>query len=85
MAVEFEDVLKADLVLAGVGLLNKTEETEAFAKAMLIDVNVAVPGPPMVPSTGEIVRLIQIPRDRITLHLSGSRSILRRDYPSSPG
>lgn len=85
MAIEFQDRLRAELVLAGVGLLNNQEETEAFTKAVLVDVNVTAPGPTVIPSTGEISRLIQIPRDRIALHLSPSRSILRRDYPLGPG
>ena len=83
MAVTMTDVLKANFVLVGFGLLNTQNELTAFQKAANADVVPAgssvIVGPPT--NAAESGRLLSINRDRITLELFPSRSVITRDYP----
>lgn len=84
MAASVQDVLKANLVLVGVGLLSKSEEHTAFVNAVEADVVVSGTGialgiPAIAPESG---RRLTLNRDRITLELFPSRSVIEREYPT---
>lgn len=84
MTAKVQDVLKANLVLVGVGLLNNLEELEEFDHAVNSELMIEGGGM-MVNATGivpEPMRAITIPKDRVSLELSPSRSVISRDYPS---
>ena len=82
MAVEFQDAIKADLVLVGLGLLGQPSEFESFKQVVRTDVTV---GHSMVidaqTNVTEPGRAISLNRDRIILEASPFRSTIRRDYP----
>ncbi len=81
MAVEIQDVLKADIVFAGVGLLRNQQGLDAFTASVGTEIVVDAPNPlPGVPAPGLRVALN---RDRIVLDLAPERSVIARDYPSS--
>ena len=83
MSTEYEDVLKAELVLVGFSLLNNTEEFEAFRSRARTDV--VISGQTMtieaLTNVAEAGRTISLNRDRIVLDTSPSRAAIRRDYP----
>ena len=83
MATTVQDVLNVNLVLVGVGLLNKPEEFNEFRDAVATDVVVAGSGLVIgIPTnTAETGRTLTLNRDRIALDISPSRSVIRRDYP----
>lgn len=84
MTAKVQDVLKTNLVLVGVGLLNNLEELEKFDHAVNSELMIEGGGM-MVNATGivpEPMRAITIPKDRVSLELSPSRSVISRDYPS---
>ena len=87
MDIEFQDVLKVDLALVGVGLLSKTDEVDALAAEMRADMNYTASGPSPVPeeSSSLAMQLTQLPRDRISIQTIPDRTILRRDYPLGSG
>lgn len=83
MAVEVQDVLKANFVLVGVGLVTKPEELDAFRDAVDTEVEI---GPNLflggsLPSI-EAGGTVTLNRDRIVLNLSSSGSTIAREYPS---
>ena len=81
MAVEIQDVLKADIVFAGVGLLRNQRGLDAFTRSVGTEIVVDAPDSlPGVPVSGLRVALN---RDRIVLDLTPERTIITRDYPSS--
>ena len=80
MAAEIQDIIRANLVLAGLRLLNTPAELEAFKRAVKTDVQEVRHGP-IVLGTTEPVRVFALHRDRITLELSPSHSAINRDYP----
>jgi hypothetical protein len=83
MNVVFRDVLKADLVLVGFGLLTQANELETFRAA--VNTDVVVSGQSMTvdaqTNVAETGRIFNLNRDRIVLDLSRIRSTIRRDYP----
>ena len=83
MAVKIQDVVRANLVLLGLRLINTPNELQAFKSAVGTDVQVA--GASLVANipTGvtEPGRVLTLNRDRITLDLSPSRAAINRDYP----
>ena len=83
MAIELQDTLKAEFVLVGVDLLNDQDKLNAFATSIRTDVEVAVPGPLLIPGGLGVAQMIRLPRDRIIIQTSEARSIVRRDYPSN--
>ena len=84
MAVEIQDVVKANLVLVGLRLLNSPEQIERFGKAIRSDVQIAGAGLVANIASGltEPGLTLGLNRDRITLDLSQSRSTVNREYPS---
>lgn len=83
MAVEVQDVLKANLVVVGVGLLAKSEELDAFRNAVDTEVELApnlfLGGPlPNIEASGTLT----LKRDRIVVEVSSSWSTIAREYPS---
>lgn len=83
MTAKVQDVLKANLVLVGVGLINNREELEEFDRAVNSEIRIDGGGM-MVNAQAmmtEPVRAITIPKDRISLELSPTRSVISRDYP----
>ena len=84
MAIQIEDVLKAEMVLVGLGLLSSPQEYEAFRSQAKTDVFIS--GQTMtieaLTNVAEAGRTISLNRDRIVLDLSPSRSSIRREYPS---
>ena len=84
MAISSTEVLKINLVLVGVGLINTKEEFDNFRQEVSTDVVVAGTGLTIgLPiTTPELGRTLTLNRDRISLELSGARSAINRDYPS---
>jgi hypothetical protein len=89
MTVEFQDVLKVDLVLVGIDLLNDPAEINTFADSVRTDVDLAVPvlAPVTTPdgSMADLGRVIRLNRDRIVLRSLGDRTIIGREFPSGLG
>ena len=88
MPVEIQDVLKANLVLLGVDLLNSQEAVQTFANAVGAEISIGanmLPGFPFpfpdIPGPGA-GGTITIDRDRIVIETSPTRTIIGRDYPS---
>ena len=83
MTIEFQDVLKTDLVLVGLVLLQQPEELLAFRNAANADVVASGQSMNIDPVSGvtEPGRVLSLDRDRITLNLTPSRSVVRRDFP----
>ena len=86
MPVTELEVLKVDLVFLGIKLLNDDSRTKSFKEAVNAEIShgsgisidaLATTGHPLEEST----RILSLDRDRITLQLSSSRSVIRRDYP----
>ncbi len=83
MPAEIQDVLKINVVLIGIGLLNTPAEVDAFSEAVAADVQMSAAGlvfgvPPIPPEPG---RKLAIPRERVTLDLSPVRTVIEREYP----
>ena len=83
MAVKIQDVLKADIVFAGVGLLRTQQSLDAFlasvdmeplVEPLNVGPNIQVPG----------IR-IAFNRERISVVLSQGRSIVVQEYPDLTG
>ena len=86
MAVTALEVLKAELVLVGVGLVKTPEELTAFRSAVGSDVVAAPSLTANIPSgITEPGSLLTLDRERISLDISPSRSIIRRGYPPLDG
>ena len=84
MAINIQDVVSANLVLVGIGLLNTPEELEDFRKGIgateiVSRSSLALTGP--LPDNAETGRTVALERERITLELSSSRSSVERAYP----
>ena len=84
MAVTTPEVIKASLVLVGLHLLGTPEQIESFKRAIGTDVQLSGVGMGVNMQTGvaEPGLALALSRDRITLDLSASRSMINRDYPS---
>ena len=87
MPIVNQEVLKTNIVLVGIGLLNEPTQLNAFIESVATDVVVAGAGLSIdIPSNvAEAARTLTLNRDRIALDLSPSRSIIGRDYPSFYG
>ena len=87
MPIEIQDVLKVNIVFAGVGLLSGQDERTAFVRSVDTDVVVerlvAVPVPvgEMTENT-ESGTLLTLNRDRIRLESVPNRTLIHRDYPT---
>lgn len=82
MAAEVLEVLKASLVLVGVGLLTEQDEFESFVREVAVDVSVAIGLSPNNPAgMPEPLRKIVLNRDRIEIETSLSWTSVSRDYP----
>ena len=83
MSVTALEVLKAELVLVGVGLIKTPEELVAFRSAVGSDVVAALSLTTNIPSgITEPGGSLTVDRERISLDISPSRAVIRRDYPS---
>ena len=86
MSAAVQEVLKVELVLLDVGLLNTPFEIQEFRKAVNADVEVMggglLAGLPS-PMAG-FSHQISLNRDRIVLDLAPSLSVIRREYPEKP-
>ena len=81
VAVDFQDTLKAELVLVGIELLGDSDRLNDFAVSARTDVDLAIPGPLLAPGDLGIAQMIRLPRERIIVQTSAARSFIRRDYP----
>lgn len=84
MVASVQDVLKTNMVLVGVGLLNTLGELNAFTEAVGTDVvpsgaGIAFGIPTAPPESG---RVLTLNRDRIALELFPSRSTIGREFPT---
>ncbi len=86
MPVEVTDVLKANIVLVGVGLLSTPPEIDAFSKAIGAEVGIAegvilgLPtGLPGIPGAG---RKLALQRDRISIESAPGRTTIEREFPT---
>ena len=84
MAITTSEVIRANLVLVGLRLLSAPEEIDSFKRAIGTDFQLAVSGMSVNIQTGiaEPGFTLALNRDRITLDLSASRSMVNRDFPS---
>ena len=91
MPIEFQDVLKANLVLLGVALLSEPDERNAFFDSVNTEVvsETLVSGPVLpAPTVGvptsiaETGMVLTLHRDRIQLITAPSRSVIERQYPT---
>lgn len=83
MAARIQDVVKANMVVVGIRLLESPDELERFRRTIGTDVQIAGAGlVANIPAgTTEPGHMLALNRDRITLDLSPSRSTINRDYP----
>ena len=81
MTVTIQDVLKANLVLVGISLLNKPADLEKFKDTVDSEVVGRALIPNISSSVAEAARVFTLQKDRISLDLSPSRSVISRDYP----
>ena len=86
MLLTFEEVIKVDVVLAGVQLLSTPSQREAFVKATGVEVSQAVVEVELGSDVLGISpkSLLVLNRDRVFLELGPHRSIIRKDYPDTP-
>ena len=84
MAANIQDVVRANLVLVGCRLLGQPKEFEEFRQAVGTDVQVVQAELIANIASGitEPGQTLALKRDRITIELSQSRSIISREYPS---
>ena len=81
MAVKIQDVLKADIVFAGVGLLRNQQGLDAFTESVGTEIGADASNSQLgVPVPG---LRITLNRDRIVLDLAPERTVITRDYPLS--
>lgn len=82
MAVELQDILKANLVLLGLDLLKTEEELAAFRRDVGMEV-VDRPLPNINVSPGNTVtpRALTLDRERTVLEMSPIRTVVHRNYP----
>ena len=82
MAATLHDVVSANLVLVGIGLLNQPEEAERFRRALDLDLGLEVGLVTNLQSgLAEPSRTLTLDRERIALNLTSSRSTITREYP----
>ena len=85
MSVIIHDVLEANLVLVGIGLLDKPDEKAAFANQSGTEVR-ATSGVALVesssPQTPSNIEVLTLERDRVTLELCQPRTTVKMRYPS---
>ena len=82
MATTVYDIVKANLVLLGVGLLNTPEEAERFENDLDADLQVELGIIGMGGGMPEPSRKIILNRERIILTVSPSRTSIDKEYPS---
>lgn len=82
MPAALRNVVSANLVLVGVGLLNEPDEIDRFRSALDTDLRLEAGLVTNIP-TGltEPSRTLTLNRERITLSLSSARSSIAREYP----
>lgn len=83
MAIEIQDVLKADIVLVGVNLLNTRESLNSFIDS--VDKEVAVEPFSAAPNYPASSIRIVFDRDRISIVLTEGASIIAQEYPNREG
>ncbi len=74
MAVELQDILKANLILVGQRLLTTEEEVQAFQLEAGTEVVIR-------PATQEPVLVLALDRERIVLETSPRRTVIQYNYP----
>lgn len=82
MPVTAHEIVKTNLVLVSVVLLNKPEETERFQSALDADLREELGITASIGGMPEPTRTVAMNRDRITLTLSTSRTSIEKEYPS---
>ena len=83
MAATLHDVVSANLVLVGVGLLNDPAKVEQFRSALDSDMRIEVGLATNVQSGATEPSLtLTLNRERIVLTLSSARSTIAKEYPS---
>lgn len=84
MPIAIRDVLKVNVVLVGVSLLDSAEEIKKFSESVSADVEASAIGsafglPPLHPDLG---RRLAVPRERVTLYIASGRTVIEREYPN---
>ena len=84
-----EDTLSISLVFPGITLLSNAEEVASFQRAVSTEVvpqDLVLSHIGIDPHSSAVSgKLLQLPRDRINIESSVSRSSIARDYPSREG
>lgn len=85
MGVAVRDILKANLVLIGLHLLDKPEAVTAFRSHVDTDVQVSGAGLVLAPASSGMgaTQTLSLNRDRISLDLAPDRSVITKEYPST--
>ena len=87
MPADVRDVLNANIVLVGIGLLNNPTEVSAFSE--LVDSEVISTGAGLVVSLPQGMpgpgQRLELPRERIFLNLTPIRIDIGRHYPTERG
>ena len=84
MATEVQDILKTNLVLIGIGLLNDPDQVRAFQNEVDTEVIVTAGFSVNLASQGNPIptQTTSLDRDRITIESTSDRTIITREYPS---
>ena len=87
MPATVQDILKVNIVLVGIGLLNNPNEAKAFSDAVNTEVVTSGVGlsfgmPTLPPEPG---RTLELQRDRISLQLMPGRTAIERGFVSGSG
>ena len=87
MPADVRDVLNANIVLVGIGLLNNPTEVSTFSE--LVDSEVISTGAGLVVSLPQGMpgpgQRLELPRERIFLNLTPIRIDIGRNYPTERG
>ncbi len=84
MTVEIQDVLNANVVLLGIGLLNTPKELEDFQNSINAEVRSAAGAVVLglQDVSLEAGRKFDLPRERVSLESSSARTTIQREYPA---
>ncbi len=81
MAFSIEEVLSADIVLIGIGLLNTPEAFSSFRESVGAEVQSQIGLVANIPGSPETSNRYALQRDRIFLEVSSQRSVIAQEYP----
>ena len=82
MALEITDILKTNIVLVGINLLNSQERVLSFGEQVGSEVvSETFLVPPGLEQGDALPRILRIPKDRISMQCAPGRSMVEKEYP----